>query len=167
MNVVEERGAAGAASGEDFAVWAWPYLAPMRRYACRLVPDGDADDVVQEALVRAWRRWSTYDPDRGAPLPWMLGIVADQARRRRTRARLTAPWRSEPDVTYLEPADVDLERAIRGLSGRQRTAITLYYFVDLDVAGVADVMRCTPGTVQATLHQARARLARMLGDDDE
>ena len=63
--------------------------------------------------------------------------------------------------------DVDLERAVQLLSRRQRTAVQLHYFVGLDVTTVAEVMGCAPGTVKATLHQARARLRSLLGEDDD
>ena len=66
-----------------------------------------------------------------------------------------------PDVTL----DVDLERAIVRLSGRQRTAVELYYFVGADVATCAQAMGCAEGTVRATLHQARARLRELIGED--
>jgi DNA-directed RNA polymerase specialized sigma24 family protein len=59
------------------------------------------------------------------------------------------------------------EFAARRLSGRQRIAVDLYYFVDLDVATIAEVMGWAPGTVKATLHQARARLRDLLGDADD
>src|SRR5689334_22235968 len=72
----------------DFDAFARPHLPVLHRYAARLVGPSDADDVVQEALVRAWRRRSTYDERRGAPLPWLLAIVRDRAGRHRTRRRV-------------------------------------------------------------------------------
>jgi RNA polymerase sigma-70 factor (ECF subfamily) len=71
------------------------------------------------------------------------------------------------DAVDLNGPDIDLERAVRTLPARQRQAVDLYYFVGLDVAGVAQVMRCAPGTVRATLHQARTALRELLGDTDE
>ncbi len=65
------------------------------------------------------------------------------------------------------PADLDLERALHRLTARQRTAVELHYFVGLDVASIAAAMSCAPGTVKATLHQARARLRDLLGDQDD
>ena len=62
---------------------------------------------------------------------------------------------------------LDLERALTSLTRRQRTAVDLYYFTGLDVVTVAEVMGCAPGTVKATLHQARARLRDLIGDDDD
>ena len=67
----------------------------------------------------------------------------------------------------LSPADLDLERAICSLSSRQKLAVDLYYFVDLDVATIAVVMGCAPGTVKATLSQARQRLHELLGGTDD
>lgn len=146
-----------------FTAWVAPHLPAMSRLAGRLVPSADRDDVVQEALVRAWRRRSTYDAAKGGAAGWLLAIVADRARRHRTRTRATYPL---PDEGSLEPAgaDVDLERALGGLARRQRLAVDLYYFVGLDVATCAEVMGCAEGTVKATLHQARGRLRTLLGD---
>jgi RNA polymerase sigma factor (sigma-70 family) len=150
----------------EFARWVEPHLVVLARYAGRQVPPSDRDDVVQEALIRAWQRWSTYDERRGTPAAWLIGILADRCRRHRTRG----PDAVVELVEREEPAampDLDLERALDRLTDRQRTAIDLHYFVGLDVATAAEVMGCAPGTVKATLHQARARLRDLLGDDDD
>ena len=150
----------------EFARWVEPHLLVLARFAGRRVPDADRDDVVQEALIRAWQRWSTYDESRGTPVAWLLGILADRCRRLRTRG----PAAVVELVEHEEPAampDVDLEQALDRLTDRQRTAVDLHYFVGLDVATVAEVMGVAPGTVKATLHQSRARLRDLLGDDDD
>ena len=155
----------GRAGDGDFSSWVQPHVPAMQRFAARLVDPSEADDVVQEALVRAWRRWSTYDGRRGEPTGWLLAIVADRARRHRTRTRVPEP--AEPREQAAPPdaaPDLDLERAIVQLSGRQRTAVELYYFVGADVATCAQAMGCAEGTVRATLHQARARLRELMGD---
>ncbi len=157
-----ERGALA-----EFARWVQPHLTTLSRYAGRHVPAADRDDVVQEALIRAWQRWSTYDPSRGTPAAWLLGILADRCRRQRTRRPAAVvelvDHGAQPEPTY----DVDLERAIAALPRRQRAAVELHYFVGLDMATTAEVMGCAPGTVKATLHQARARLRDLMGDDDD
>jgi RNA polymerase sigma-70 factor, ECF subfamily len=162
-------GAAETPATLEFAAWVEPHLPAMTRYAARLVPAADADDVVQEALLRAWRRRRTYDPARGRALPWLLAIVADQGRRRRLRwhMHLTPLPEAAADSFDAHGRDLDLERALGRLTRRQRTAVDLYYFVDLDVATVAEVMGCAPGTVKATLYQARTRLRELLGDNDD
>ena len=150
----------------DFSAWVHPHLPAMQRLAARLVAPTEADDVVQESLVRAWRRWSTYDERRGEPTGWLLAIVADRARRHRTRARQHVALVEVPETGATDSGrDLDLERAVAGLSGRQRLAVELYYFVGADVATCATAMGCAEGTVRATLHQARLRLRDVMGDE--
>ncbi len=129
----------------------------MTHLAARLVGPTHRDDLVQEALTRAWRRWSTYDPARGSHKTWLLAIVAGEAARRRWYRRddryLTrSPKATDPGVR------IDVERAVARLPKRQRLAIALYYFLDLDIDSCARVMECSPGTVKSTLHDARQRL---------
>lgn len=151
----------------DFQAWVAPFLPAMTRYASRLVSASDRDDVVQESLVRAWSRWSTFDPERGHATAWLLGIVRDRSRRHRTRTRQheDAADQTHPP-TWLTPADIDLERAMATLTERQRSAVDLYYFVDLDVDTISRLLGCAPGTVKATLSQARDRLRATLEDRD-
>lgn len=149
----------------EFAAWVRPHLTAMAHLAGRMVPPGDRDDVVQEALVRAWRRRTTYDASRGSALTWLLAIVADRSRRHRSRK--TSRLLSVPTESGSQGSDIDLERAIAALAPRQRMAIDLYYFVGLDVTECAAVMDCADGTVKATLHQSRQRLRDLLGEDYE
>ena len=151
----------------EFARWVEPHLLVLSRYAGRHVAPSDRDDVVQEALIRAWQRWSTYDEGRGTPVAWLLGVLADRCRRQRTRSTSSMVELVDTGAEVPAQPDVDLERAVQQLTRRQRTAVQLHYFVGLDVATVAEVMGCAPGTVKATLHQARARLRSLLGEDDD
>jgi RNA polymerase sigma-70 factor (ECF subfamily) len=155
-----------------FAVWAGPALLPMTRLARRLAPHADPDDVVQDALTRAWQKRDQFDAERGTATTWLLAIVADQARAsRRTRNR----WLRVVDDTADIPeasiedrgADVDLERAIARLAERQQLVVHLHYFVGLSVDESAAVMGCSSGTVKSTLFDARSRLRTLLGEDDD
>lgn len=139
----------------------------MAALAARLAPQADRDDVVQEALFRAWRRRVTYDQARGSPRTWLLAIVADRARKSRASAsRATRGHVLRTAETNVD-RDVDLERALHRLTRRQKLAVALYYFVDLSIGEVAEVMGCTPGTVKSTLHDARKRLGVLLEVSDE
>lgn len=153
--------------GEDFNAWVRPHLPSMTRFAARLVDAGERDDVVQDALVRAWSRRSTYDPRRGSPTGWLLAIVADQARRRRSRRTVLLRAADHPTGVPGIERRIDLERAIEMLAPRQRLAVNLHYFVGMDIATCAEAMGCAEGTVKATLHQARKRLHDVLGDESD
>lgn len=167
-----EMALSSAADARRFAEWVGPSLLAMTRLARRLAPDADPDDVVQEALVRAWQKWHLFDPERGTPTTWLLAITADRARDARRervrRLRVVDDHAALPEGTF-EPleADLDLDRAVDALSERQQLAVHLHYFVGLTVEETAAVMNCAPGTVKSTLHDARARLRDLLGDDDE
>ena len=59
-----------------------PWLPDMWRFAVSLSSLDDADDLVQDALTRAWTKRDSFDPARGTARSWLLAIVADRARRR-------------------------------------------------------------------------------------
>lgn len=149
-------------SSAAFAEWVSPHVGVMASLAARQASDGERDDVVQEALLRAWNKRFQYDSMRGSLRTWLLAITADQARRSRRRERptsvladLTLPSRS------LEER-LDMEGAVSHLSPRQRQAVNCFYFVDLSIMETAAVMRCSPGTVKSTLADARHRLKELL-----
>jgi RNA polymerase sigma factor (sigma-70 family) len=149
---------------DDFAGWVKPHIQAMAALASRLVGRSDCDDVVQDALTAAWRKWASYDAARGTPRAWLLAIVADQARKSRRRRREVLQV-GDPGAHLDRPRDVDLERAVRRLPARQRLAVELHYFLDLPVTEVAATMGCAEGTVKATLSHARARLERELAEE--
>lgn len=138
----------------------------MRRFAITLVGPNQADDLVQDASERAWRKQKLFDPARGSAQAWLLTIVADQARQRWRRA--SPGWQElHPDALVIpefDSAAVDLARAVASLPARQRAAVVLHYFVDLPVADIAVVLGCAPGTVKSQLHDARTGLEHALGD---
>jgi RNA polymerase sigma-70 factor, ECF subfamily len=153
-----------AATRDGFNEWVRPHWSVM--YACAIVQaaPGEADDVVQEALIAAWRKWAQFDAERGSPRAWLVAIVLDQARK--SHRKRHAPASVDVDAPASdEIADLDLRRAVNALPPRQRLAVELHYFVQLRVTEVAILMSCSEGTVKACLSAARANLRASLGDD--
>ena len=149
---------------EQFGAWVAPHLRAMSLLAARLSSDSERDDVVQEALVRAWTKRGQFDPQRGTPAAWLLAITADRARRaRRDRRPLLGflPGRVRPIDDELDLAHAGSRR-----SGRQRLAVDCFYVVGLGVAETAAVMGCSEGTVKSTLSDARNRLRTFLEGRD-
>jgi len=142
--------AAGAPETADaFADWVRRHLPSMTHLAARLAPPGDRDDVVQEALTRAWNKRHQFDATRGTPSAWLLAITADRARQARRRRPLA--WLPADVAGRVRSTDdrLDVEFAVARLPPRQRLAVDCFYFVGLSVADTAAVMRCSEGTVKS------------------
>jgi RNA polymerase sigma-70 factor (sigma-E family) len=134
------------------------------RLAFLLTGDHDrAEEIVMEAFVRSLTRWrSVREPE-----AYVRRAVVNLSRNRRRRAFLErrAPSQSERSIDPGEPAD-DVWTAVRALPPRQRAAVVLRYWDDLDDAAIADVLGCSIGTVKSQLAKARASLARALHTED-
>jgi RNA polymerase sigma factor (sigma-70 family) len=124
-----------------------------------------AEDVVQDAfvqLLKHWKKVSRYD----RPGAWVrrvaIRLAMDSMQRERMRSLLER--KVEPPRMPF-PADVDVLRAIRDLSGMQRATVVLFYFEDRPIAEVADILGCTGSTARVHLHRARKHLAEVLGEE--
>ena len=137
-----------------------------RLVACALAITSDrerARDSAQEALARAYRDWSQVSR-LDHPGAWvrrvLVHLLVDEGRRDRFRRAEVRHREGRHEDT--PPSDSPLLASIRRLPTRQRTAVVLHHLDDLPIEQVADVMGVAVGTVKATLHQARAALARDL-----
>lgn len=148
-----------------FAEWIRPHTKLLRAVAVR-EHGAAADDVFQETMTRAWRRWETYSPDRGSPRTWLLAILLDQGRRRRMRSKPQAIVVDCGLVANDHGPDtdrrLDVEKAVAALPRRQRQVVTLFYLADLPISEVAAVLNLSQGTVKSTLSDARAALKTRL-----
>lgn len=125
----------------------------------------EAQDVVQEAYMRAWQHWSSIDRYED-PEAW-LRMVAQRiavSRWRRLRNRARAYLRHGPSDPEPEPSvnTVAVVEALRRLPVEQRTAIAMHYLLGMPVADVARETGAPVGTVKARLHRGRAALATLL-----
>lgn len=158
----------GEVPNPSFATIADQYRSLMRRLALVVAPRCDPDDVVQEAMIRAWRKRDLFNPDRGEIRTWLLAITADQARR--STRRSTQFHLAEPELNAASGASthididlsLDIRRAIARLPPRQRAVVVLHYYVDLPLADIADILHCAVGTVKSNLSDARTNLAKSL-----
>jgi RNA polymerase sigma-70 factor (ECF subfamily) len=162
--VGEERGLGEVA--DDFEAWVSPHLTVMRAIAIREVGRADADDLVQDALFRAWRKRASFRPDRGTPRAWLLAILLDQGRKHRRRtAQRTTSLHGVNQAPAQDPTDaprLDVEDAVRGLPPRQRQVISLFYLADLPMSEVASALDISVGSVKTHLSLARNALSATL-----
>jgi RNA polymerase sigma-70 factor (ECF subfamily) len=148
--------------GADFDAFVAPHLSAMWLLASRLAGPTAREDVFQDALLTAWRRWSTFDPARASARTWLLLLVHDRCRKYWRGLRPTEDLVDLASPPVDVAAQVDISRAVAGLPPRQRLAVELFYVLDLPVAECAEVMRCTVGTVSSTLSDARRALRTRL-----
>jgi RNA polymerase sigma factor (sigma-70 family) len=129
----------------------------------------DAEEVVQDAFVKAYRARGRFRA--GAPFrPWLLTIVANEARNRRRaagrRSALALRAAAEPaapvplpDAAALAGSErAELAAALARLGPEHREVITLRFLLDLSEAECAAAIGCRPGTVKSRLSRALGRL---------
>jgi RNA polymerase sigma factor (sigma-70 family) len=131
---------------------------------------GDAEDAVQDAFVKAYFAMSRFRS--GAPFrPWILRIVANEARNRgrsaRRREALTVRAAAaepgdaapSPEAAVLDRADAEaLAAALDRLSERDRLVVAYRYLFELSEAETAEALDIRPGTVKSRLSRALVRL---------
>jgi RNA polymerase sigma factor (sigma-70 family) len=131
-------------------------------YVAYRVGDGpDAEDVTSEVFERALRYRKSYDPSRGEPLAWLIGI----ARRCIEDAMKPSVEPGRPrDVTSPEDLEADaLQRltvaaAVDGLDERSRDLVALRYGADLSARQIGEILGLKTNAVEVALHRTLARL---------
>ncbi|TAK41506.1 MAG: RNA polymerase subunit sigma [Betaproteobacteria bacterium] len=157
----------GRRAGFDRAVER--YFGGLYRYAYWLCRNRwQAEDVVQESLLRAWRAWPALREER-ALRSWLFTIV----HREHLRAAARAP-RSENDGGAEEPGyhpdpggTLDMEHALQALPDDSREALLLQVLGGFSCAEIARVLGASEGAVMTRLTRARQALRRQLGAADE
>ncbi len=160
---------------EAFAVLVHQVSDSLYAVAFRILRDpGRAEDVLQNALVLAWRRIPKLrDPDRFEA--WIHRILvhacydeSQRARRWTANVRvLPVDGPSTPDGTDAVADRDELERAFRRLSVEQRAVFVLHHYLGLPLVEVAELLEIPAGTARSRLHYATAGLREALIADSE
>lgn len=126
-----------------------------------------AEDIAQEALLRACRAWARVqllDSPGGWTHRVAMNLAVSHARSRSTRrsvdARLTT-FVSCSEEAVDSASAVAMRAAVAKLGERERQALVLRYYADLSVADVAAAMRCPEGTVKTLTSRAVGALRKM------
>lgn len=135
----------------------------------------DAEDVVQEAMLRVWTHAPRWQP-LAAFRTWLTRIVVNLCLDRKRKApwvdleaagEIADPTPNAGDEAERNERDRLVDAAIAQLPDRQRTAIVLTYGDGMSNAEVAEVMGTTVSAVETLLVRAKQGLRRALGDDAE
>jgi len=136
------------------------HAAAIWRYAAHLTGSASqADDVVQETLLRAWRTPHLLEEDPAATRGWLItvarNIVIDEARsarRRHETSRDTVPEREVPDETTSLFDNLLVAEALATLSEDHRAVIVHAYFGGRSTTETAAQLGIAEGTVKSRLH---------------
>jgi RNA polymerase sigma factor (sigma-70 family) len=152
--------------GDDnaFEVLLQPLLEPGYRLAGGMLQDHqDAQDAVQEAAFKAWRKLRQLR-DGSEMRPWFLGIVANECRSaRRSRwssvVKVVEPVRGEAPPADAVLSGLELRNALRALDEKKRLALVLHWYLDLPLEEVAAItgssVHAVEGQVQRGMHELR------------
>jgi RNA polymerase sigma factor (sigma-70 family) len=148
------------------ADWDWEAIRRQCYSEARRLgrPHAEAEDIAQEALLRAWRmRGSCRNPER--PWAWVQQIARNEAHRLFCRRSMTneLPTDRMPEEPAQDGEDavltrIDVERALEDLSPADRLMLKLRYEEDLTHLNVAVALGLSVGNVKVRLHRLRPKL---------
>ena len=151
---------AGASLAEIEAV----YRASVHRYrgvAAAIVRDREAaSDLVQDAFASAVRRRSRFRGD-GPLEAWLWRTVVNAALSHSRRRHPAAATRRDETVA-VPGTGQEIRDAVAALPERQRVAVFLRYYADLEYREIGEILGITDGTARASVHAAQATLRRTL-----
>jgi len=135
-----------------------------------------AEEVVQEVVLAAWRKYDQFDPSRGTERSWMFGIARNVAatRHRRDKRHLAVVTNEMPDTVKASSGEDHAERvaeqslvadAVRGLRDDHRAVITAAYWEGLSTKEIAGRLDIPDGTVKSRLHYAMRALRSGLEEE--
>ena len=129
----------------------------------------EAEDALQEAMLKAWRSWTTLR-DEDARQSWLIRICVNHCVNRR-RSRRRHGEAGPADARDQAPVDprfggrlVDLDRSYLRLSPRQRAAVLLHYHHGYSIDECADLMSCRAGSVRTHLARALASMRKEMAN---
>lgn len=145
-----------------------PLIRRVYAYVAYRIGDGpEAEDVTSATFERALRYRNTYDPRRGEPIAWLLGIarrcIGDSY-----AESVPVPGDDQPEVAedFAPAAEgrIVLAKAVSTLDQRDRELVALRYGADLSARQIAEIMDMKVNAVEVALHRALGRLRTQLAE---
>lgn len=143
-----------------------PLIRRVYSYVAYRIGDGpDAEDITSETFERAIRYRKSYDPRKGEPLAWLIGIARRCIEGRPPSLELAVDVPDQADTRELEDETLRrlaLSGAVGRLEARDRELIALRYGADLTARQIAAVLDLKTNAVEVALHRALGRLRTSL-----
>jgi RNA polymerase sigma-70 factor (ECF subfamily) len=141
---------------------------PLLRVLLPLVVDVHAaEEVAQEAFLRAYRDWarvSTYDDPRAWLYRVAMRLAVSRWRRLRSAAAALVRYGPPPPVDGPDGVSVAVFTALRGLPLAQRQVLVMHHMLGVPIPEIAAELAIPVGTVKARLYRGRTALAGLLSD---
>jgi RNA polymerase sigma-70 factor (ECF subfamily) len=182
-------------AGDEFTAAVEPHRRELFVHCYRMLGSvHDAEDLLQDTMVRAWKAYDRFDPDRASLRTWLYRIATNaclnalESRARRPLPSNVGERFDDPDadlvpgfeVPWLQPLPADpaaaaIERnrlrlafvaAVQLLPAKQRAVLLLREVLDVPAAEVAELLDMTSAGVDSALPRARARVVRIGVDPD-
>jgi RNA polymerase sigma factor (sigma-70 family) len=148
-----------------------PLIRRVYAYVAYRIGDGpDAEDLTSETFERAIRYRKSYDPQKGEPVAWLLGIAKRCIDGRGPRLELASESADEPTAADLEEDVVrrlTVARAVATLEERDRELIALRYGADLTARQIAELLGARTNAIEVALHRALGRLRATFGEEGD
>lgn len=156
-------GSAAAGDTASFSLLIEPLLDPAFRLAAVMLADrAAAEDAVQEASIKAWRKLRQLRGDEKALRPWFLSIVANECRMARRQRWWSVIKLAETPRPAQESAEVyggtDMRRALLRLRPDDRLALVLHFYLDLPLDEVARALGVSEAAAKSRIYRAAQRL---------
>lgn len=121
----------------------------------------DADDIYQEVFLRYYQKRPKFESEEHRRA-WLLRVTINRAKSYTTSAwfRHTVPL--ETCIAFPEPEEQHLDEALRELPSKDRTVLHLFYYEELSVREIAELLGRKENTVRTQLTRARQRLGKIL-----
>src|SRR5437867_2196909 len=155
---------AARGDADAFSLLISPLLDPAYRLAAVMLNDRPAaEDAVQEASIKAWRKLRQLKGDVDTLRPWFLSIVANECRMTRRRRWWSVVRLADVDSPSSTPEDVsessfDLKQAVSRLDPDERLPLVLYFYLDLPLDEVARTLGVSESAAKSRVYRAAQRL---------
>jgi RNA polymerase sigma-70 factor (ECF subfamily) len=155
-----------AAEGDAHAFSALiePLLNPAYRLAAVMLADrSTAEDAVQEASIKAWRKLGQLRGDAASLRPWFLSIVANECRMvRRQRwwsvAKVADVLPLQGTRDHFDETSSDLKSALLRLTPDERLPLVLHFYLDLPLDEVARTLGLSPAATKSRIYRTARKL---------
>lgn len=146
-----------------------PLIRRVYAYVAYRIGDGtDAEDVTSATFERALRYRQEFDPRRGEPAAWLIGIarrcISDHFADRPIPVADVPETTAPGELATDSAARIDLHRAVGGLAERDRELVALRYGADLTARQIGELLGLQTNAVEVALHRALQSLREALED---